>query len=80
MGARFYFCRFSDEVTADANDVKFRQWNGRDRSLYFEPRKVRETEGTKAEVLQQINVYYTSIATTRNVGPVYTIQGTWDSS
>ena len=36
----FHFCRFSDEITADANDVKFRQWNGRDRSLYFEPRYV----------------------------------------
>ena len=32
------FFRFSDEITADDNDVKFKQWNGRERSLYFEPR------------------------------------------
>ena len=35
---KFLFHRFSDEVTADENDVKFKQWNGRERSLYFEPR------------------------------------------
>ena len=35
---KFPFHRFSDEITADDNDVKFKQWNGRERSLYFEPR------------------------------------------
>ena len=35
---KFHFFRFSDEITADDNDVKFKQWNGRERSLYFEPR------------------------------------------
>ena len=35
---KFPFHRFSDEITADENDVRFKQWNGRERSLYFEPR------------------------------------------
>lgn len=40
---------FSDEITADANDVKFRQWNGRDRSLYFEPREFYSRRKSPAE-------------------------------
>jgi programmed cell death 8 (apoptosis-inducing factor) len=42
---------FTKEIVADEHDVRFKQWNGRDRSLYFEPRQFysQRAENSKSE-------------------------------